>query len=396
MSSKFFTTSYLLFLISLGYVATDIYLPSLPGLAAYYQTSDAEVQLTLFSYLVSFSLGPLLFGPLSDHIGRRKVLLGGILVSIIATLGCLFSQTIYELIAARFMQGLGTGAVLISARATVADLFIGKELTKQMSFMTMLMPIVMAMAPTLGGLLQENFNWQAIFIFLICHMFVILGWISLRTETLKNPSQASISQIFESYRAHIKNPLLLAFGINFILPCFGFFAYLAASPFLFQEVIGLSPLEYGTLALYVGATIIVTGYINLKLIRYFELTHIIYIGAALLVFAGGSLLAFHFLDWVTTLSVLIPSLLYFTCMPLCVANAASKALSFVKADFGSATALLTTFQFLMGALGSFMFSFLPAESVLTLALAFIGVGLLSLINLAFACRLEAKHKIVKA
>src|SRR5262249_2082432 len=121
------------------------------------------------------------------------------------------AQSIYWLIFFRFIQGFGMGAVLISARASVADLFIGKALAKQMSFMTMLMPLILAVAPTLGGILQQNFQWQAVFVFFICYMLLILIMVVLTTESLKIPSDEKLSQIFSKYISHLKNPLILIF-----------------------------------------------------------------------------------------------------------------------------------------------------------------------------------------
>lgn len=388
MNSRLYQTFYLLLLISLGYVATDVYLPSLPALSDYFHASDNEVQMTLFSYLISFSVAPIIFGPLSDHLGRKKVLLGGVTIGILATFGCLFAQNINGLIICRFIQGFGTGAVLTSSRAAVSDLFIGKALAKQMSTMTMLMPLILAVAPTIGGVLQENFHWQSVFIFLVCYMILILFFVMFTPESLKNPSHEKVSQIFLKFRSHLKNRLFLHFGVNFVLPSLGIFAYLTVSPFLFQEVIGLSPAVYGSLALYVGGTILVAGYINLKLVHHFSVTQILFVGAGLIVLAGSLLMIFYLANILTTWSLLFPSLIFFTCMPLCVANAATKSMSLVHGNFGAATALMTTVQFLVGALGSFIFSLISDETTLSLAVCFILIGCLSLINLKYACRLE--------
>lgn len=389
MTSTFRITLYLLLLISLGYFATDIYLPSLPALAAYFHASDNEVQMTLFSYLLSFSLTPIIFGPLSDHFGRKKIIIFGILVSIAATAACLLSPTIQWLIVARFVQGFGTGAVIISSRAVTIDLFTGKALAKQMSITTMCMPLVLATAPTIGGVLQEMFQWQAVFIYLLCHLFVILIMVIFTPETLKHPSQKNITQIFSAYRCHLNNRLFLINGINFILPSLGLFAYLTVSPFLFQEVLGLSPVEYGSLALYTGAVILITGYVNLKLIHYFSVFQLLSLGASLIVLSGCLLLLFHMLGIFTIWSLLVPALIYFTCMPLCIANGGSKTMSLVQGHFGAASALLTTSQFLFGAAGSLIFSFVHSETLLPLGICFLCVGLLSLINLRYVYKLES-------
>lgn len=392
MHSQGYQTVYLLLLMSLGYVATDIYLPSLPAISKYFQVGDNEVQRTLFSYLLSFSFAPLLFGPISDHIGRKKVLLGGVLASIFATFGCLYAGNIEWFIGFRFLQGIGLGAVLISARTAVTDLFTGKALEKQISLTAMMMPIFLAVAPTIGGLLQEKFQWQAVFVFLICYLFLIFILILLTPESLKKFSHEKISQVFSKYQTHLHNSLFLVYGINFFLPSIGIFSYLTVSPFLFQEILGLSPAEYGALAIYIGATIILTGYLNIRLIHRFSLVQIICLGSVLIILSGGLLLFFQMTNLLTTWTLLIPCLIYFTSVPLCVANSASKSLSLIKENFGAANALLSTFQFLAGALASYIFSLLPNETALSLAICFLIIGALSLINLKFARTLENKLK----
>lgn len=389
MKSHGLTTVYLLLLIGLGYVATDIYLPSLPALGVYFEASDQDVQMTLFTYLLSFSFSPLLFGPLSDHYGRKKVILGGAFFALLATVSCLFASSIYWISAFRFLQGFGAGAVMIASRASVSDLFSGKELTRQTSIMTMLMPLILAVAPTIGGALEEYFGWKSVFIFLAVFIVLVAGLVFFNKETIKHTSDKKVSQIFSTYRAHLKNKLFVSFAVNFIIPALGFFSYLTVSPFLFQEIIGLSPFEYGKLALYVGATIIVTGYINLKLIHIYSLNAIIGFGSFLVLCAGIILLTFHSMEIMTTWSVLGPVLLFFTCAPLSSANALSKSLRFIHTNFGSAVALLTTCQLLAGALTSYIFSVLSDHSAMPLAVCFIIVGVLSLVNLKYASDLES-------
>lgn len=382
INSRYITTAYILILISLGYFATDIYLPSLPTLSAYFQTSDNEVQMTLFSYMLSFAFGPLIFGPLSDHIGRKKVILLGMFIAIAATFGCLFATGIKSLIVFRFLQGIGTGAVLISSRTIVSDMFTGKELAKQISYVTMFMPLALAVAPTIGGLLQQEFGWQSVFIFLICYMALMLIWVISRPETLKAPTHKKLGDVFSNYLFHLKNKAFL-YQILLVFPTIGMYAYLTTSPFLFQELIGLSPAEYGSLALFVGITIMATGFINSRLIHYFSIGTILYIGGSMMLLAGSSLLFFHAMGIVTTWSLLGPSLIYFTCMPLCIANSASKAMSTVTTHFGSATAMLTTLQFLAGAAGSFIFSMLEDTNMLPLAICFIAMGVFTLLHQVF-------------
>ncbi len=388
MKSTAYTTAYLLVLISLGFMSSDMYLPSLPALSVYFEASDHQVQMTLFTFLFSFSLSPLVFGPLSDHLGRRKVILAGLAIAFISTLGCIFAPNIQTVTFFRFIQGIGVAAVMICGRATTSDLFTGEAFRKQIALTTACMPLILAVAPTIGGILQEQFGWKATFTFLASYMALIFVWVAFSSETLTKKTQTKLSEIFSTYRNPLSNKLFIAYSINFILPAFGMFGYLTVSPFLFQEVIGLSPIEYGSLALYVGGTIIVTGFINLLFIHRFSSTSIVRLGSIFMGLAGCLLLFFHLQGILTTWSLLLPALIYFTSLPLCVANAASKAYSFLNGHFGAAVALLTTFQFLLGAISTFVFSHLSDRSILPLAITFMAVGLLSVINLAIAQRLE--------
>lgn len=393
MGKKFSVTIYLLLLMSLGYIASDVYLPSLPALSVYFGTSDREIQMTLFSYLLSYSFIPLISGPLSDHVGRKKMLLGGITLTFFATLGIIFSPNITWFIILRFVQGIGSGTVMICARATTSDLFTGKELAKQMAFVTMLMPIVLGVSPTIGGMLQQMFGWQAVFLFLLLYVVSIFMCILCKSETLQTPKETTGIQIFSLYRSHLKNPLFLLFCVNFSLPSFGLFGYLTVSPFLFQEVIGLSPLAYGSLALYVAGAILISGYANFRLIHYFSTTYLLYFGSGLIIASGSFLLFFHMMHLLTIWSLLLPSLLYFTCIPFCVVNTAAKAMQLIKSQFGAAAALLTTFQFLVGAIGTFVFSHFSNQTILPLAICFIFVGILFLINLKYAQKLEVSAQM---
>lgn len=273
-SFHFPTTAFILTLISLGYFATDIYLPSLPSLTQYFKASDNEVQMTLFSYMISFAIVPLVFGPLSDYFGRKKVILIGISIGIVATFGCLFAKNIYLMILSRFLQGVGLGGVLISSRTIASDLFTGKELARQISYITMLMPLTLAIAPTIGGFLQQMFGWKSVFIFLIGYLSIVAMWVVSRPETLKKFSQIKVSQIFLNYRFHLVNFSFIK-QILLVYPTIGMYAYLTTSPFLYQELIGLTPAEYGVLSLYVGGAIMLAGFINSKLIHYFSVTKIL-------------------------------------------------------------------------------------------------------------------------
>lgn len=380
-SPSFFTTAYLLLLISLGYLATDIYLPSLPALAKYFQTTDSQSQATLFFYLLSFSLSPLVFGPLSDVVGRKPVILGGIILAFTATVGTLFSTTIDAFFFFRFMQGLGLGAVMIASRSIPADLFLGRALAQQLNLVTTCMPLVLAIAPLLGGVLQEWFGWQAVFLFLAGYLAAILLFVFFVPESLSNKHAYRTHQIFGFYQAHLKNWPFLQIGFNAVLPSFGLFAYMTVSPFLFQERFALSPAAFGSLSLGTGATIMLSGYCNSLLLHRFSQKILVGLGFSLVFLSGAMLGIAEWLGLLDVWTLALPCFLYFTCLPFCLSNAVALSFGYIKSHFGAASALLTTAQFLIGCISTYLFADLPGLNVYPLSFSFLAIGLFGFGNL---------------
>ncbi len=387
---KFKRTAILLLLISIGYFATDIYLPSLPSLAADFQVSRESTQLTLFAYMLSFALTPLLFGPLSDHLGRKKVVYYGLFISLLATIGCILSPSIYFFIACRFLQGMGNGAIMIAGRSMVSDLFKGRELATQISYITMSLPLVLAVAPTIGGCLQEAYNWQAPFCFLLFYIFLV-GFASLKIDESLDPAgKRHISTMFTGYKEILSKPLFILFGLGVALPAVGTLAYLTFSPFLFQEILGLSPAQYGSLAIPIGAAIIMASYLNIRLLHLVPINTILWIGSGFVIAAGAMLLLCHLAGILNTWVVMIATMMYFFSFPLIGTNSVSKALSQIKQYMGGANALLSSVQFIAGSIGSLLFSFIPVKNALPLALCYLGVGLATVCLLFFANRHEKR------
>ncbi|MGA8163792.1 MAG: multidrug effflux MFS transporter [Waddliaceae bacterium] len=375
-------TLFFLLLISVGLVATDIYIPSLPALADYFHTSERTTQMTMFSYLAGSALAPLIFGPISDHIGRKKVVGYGLVIAFFATWICLFALTMSWIILGRLIQGIGTGAVMISARAMIADTYTGKALAKQLSYIAMAMPLILSFAPMIGGFLQETFDWQAVFVFLIGYFIMIFMIAYYRSETLEKTTHKKLSQVFSQYRVHLRNRPFIHFGLGMGFPTAGLYAYFTASPFLFQEVIGLSPSQYGLLTVYIGAVVVSAAYVNARLIHRYSLSTLLWVGSSLMMLAGILMLVFYAMDIVTTWSVLLPTLLFMASIPFSIANSLAKAMSLVKHHFGIASALMTTGQFLLGATGSFLVSVLKDGTSFSLGSCFLIIGIASSLNLS--------------
>ena len=175
---------------SFGQVASDLYLPSLPDIAVSLNTNSHLSQATVFFYMIGYSVSYLVFGPLSDAIGRRHPLIFGLTLCLIGTILCLTANSIWQLMIGRCIQGFGAGSGVVIASAIVRDLFEGSNLAKIYSYLGVSNIIMIANAPLLGGYLQHLFGWRSNFIFLLfwalfaflVSVFVLSGRNSTRND----------------------------------------------------------------------------------------------------------------------------------------------------------------------------------------------------------------------
>src|ERR1700735_1707953 len=163
----FALTLLLSLLTALGPLTMDMYLPSLPAIGQALDASTVQGQLTISSYLIGFACGQILYGPLSDRIGRRPVILAALVLYAAASVVCAIAQSIHVLIAVRFVQALGGAGCIVLARAAVRDLYSGVRAGREMSLMGSITAFAPIVAPAIGGVLQTAFGWRASFVLLI-------------------------------------------------------------------------------------------------------------------------------------------------------------------------------------------------------------------------------------
>jgi DHA1 family bicyclomycin/chloramphenicol resistance-like MFS transporter len=236
-------------LTALGPFTIDLYLPAFPALEASLGVSDAEVQLTLTGTTVGFALGQLVVGPLSDKFGRRLPLILATALHITASLGAALSTDLASLGLFRVLMGIGAAGGGVVAMAMVRDLFSGYAMVRMFSRMALVNGLAPILAPVIGSQLLLIMPWPGIFYFLAGYgTLVIIAAILLVRETLprelRGKSGLTTGQRYKLlFSDRIFVGLLLLGGMNFA----GLFAYLSASPFLFQDVYGFTPQQYGLL-----------------------------------------------------------------------------------------------------------------------------------------------------
>ncbi len=256
-------------IIPLGSASSDIYLPSLPAIADHFGVLNALVQLTVMAYAFAMGLAQIIAGPISDALGRKKLLMTAIMIQLIAVIAIIFSPSIYWIIGFRFIQGLGAALMMVPARAIINDIFEGHELKKQFNYTTMAFAIAPIVAPFFGGYLQEYFGWRASFIFILIYIVLVglLVWLTYK-ETLAKRKPFSVHHFWKNYQIILSNRYFLIM-VFFVSLAWGYGAlFNVVGPFLIQVTLHHSAVTYGHTALFMGLAWFLGNLMNRVLFRY--------------------------------------------------------------------------------------------------------------------------------
>jgi DHA1 family bicyclomycin/chloramphenicol resistance-like MFS transporter len=237
-------------LTALGPFTIDLYLPAFPALQHDFRVGPAAIQLTLTATTIGFGVGQLLVGPLSDRVGRRMPLIIASLVHVIASLGAAVAPNLELLGVFRVLQGMGAAAGGVVAMALVRDLFGGIPLVTMLSRLSLVSGLAPILAPVIGSQLLRVVDWRGIFIFLVAYgVLVVLAALFFIVETLPPARRAARNHntAKERYRAVFGDRVFVGVAIIGAMTFTGLFAYLSSSSFLFQEVYGLTPQQFGLL-----------------------------------------------------------------------------------------------------------------------------------------------------
>ncbi|WP_306115383.1 MULTISPECIES: multidrug effflux MFS transporter [unclassified Roseovarius] len=239
----------LILLAGLAALAMNIFLPSLPGMTEYFHTDYRLLQLSVALYLGVNAVLQLFVGPISDRLGRRPVILAGIVIFLLATLGCALSTNAYVFLTFRMMQAAIVAAMVLS-RAIVRDMVPDEEAASMIGYVTMGMAVVPMIGPAIGGMLDAAFGWHANFwlLLLLGALVLWLTWADLG-ETAPRSGQTFREQVRE-YPALFASPRFWGYALASGLSSGSFFAYLGGGPFVGDQVFGLPPEKLG---IYFGA-----------------------------------------------------------------------------------------------------------------------------------------------
>lgn len=233
---------------ALGPLSTDMYLASLPSLAQLYRTDAATVQLTLSAFLAGFAATQLVYGPLSDRFGRKPVLLVGVMIFVLASIGCALAPSIEALIGWRFVQALGACSGVVLGRAMVRDLFERERAARMMSMIAMALGLTPAVAPVLGGYLHAHLGWQANFVAMA--LIGLALWLSIvlllaESNQRRDPAATRIGPMLHNFATLIRHQRFRGY-VACIAFCYGgLFSFISGSSFVLMGVFGISETAFG-------------------------------------------------------------------------------------------------------------------------------------------------------
>jgi MFS transporter, DHA1 family, multidrug resistance protein len=300
-------------LAALATLATNIFLPSLPRLARDLHVSSAAATSAIPVFLLAYSITQLVVGPLSDRFGRSTPALAGLAVAIVGSLWCGYAQDLTGLLIGRVIQGAGAGAAGVLARAIARDLFEGNRLEKAMSYITIATAASPGFSPLLGGALDHFLGWRWEFLlvaaFVVCTIAGFMLYVGETNRTVHRPT--SPLAVARSYYQLMRDPRFYASATTTSLLMAGLFAILAATPRLFTEDFGFSPMQLGVLFASVIFVMIVAGVIAPKLSERLGNARAALIGlvlmtaGALAVLGGVALLGKSAMLLIATLSIVL-------------------------------------------------------------------------------------------
>lgn len=339
-------------LSAIGPFAIDMYLPALPQIGASLGAEVGAVQASLTAFFLSIGVGQLLYGPVSDMVGRKPPLYFGLTVFAIASVGCALAPNIEILVAFRFMQGLGAAAGMAVPRAVVRDLHTGHAAARMMSLLMLVFSVSPILAPLAGSGVIAAAGWRAVF--WVVAAAALLGLIATwrgveETRTAEARLDSSLGGALKAYLSLLRDWHYL--GLVFIGGCAmaGFFVYLAGSPFVLINYYGLSSTQYSMAFAFNAIAFIGASQLTGRLGQRFGLVNVVKAAASASGFTMAALLAYYLMGG-EQLAVLI--VLYFIAsafMGLVIPTTSVLALEEHGEIAGTASALLGTLQMLSGA-----------------------------------------------
>lgn len=379
----------------------DMYLPAFPSIAADLHTNVAEIQLSLTSYFIGISIGQLIYGPLLDRFGRKAPLYGGMVIYILASLGCTLIHSAQALLIMRFVQAIGGCVGLVASRALVRDIFPASEIAKIFSTLMLVLAVSPMLAPTVGGYVATAFNWRIIFIILasIATIILLAAHFFLPQGKKADPTLSLRPQhITKNFFIVLKHPQFITYAVAGSLASAITYAYIAGAPDVFISIYKVPERMFGWLFAFIAAGIIGCSQLNRILLKYWKSEQLIIAGLTWQFAIAAILVVGTINSWFGLSSYIILVFLLMCGQGLTVPNSSALSITPFVRHAGSASALLGAMQLAFGSVVSALVSFFHNGTAMPMIMVTTACVVLSLLTIGithqFLAR-EAKLRVVE-
>ncbi|GHC31271.1 Bcr/CflA family drug resistance efflux transporter [Kushneria pakistanensis] len=358
--------------------AIDAYLPAIPALALHIDANIHLTELSISIFLLGMALGQLIFGPLSDRVGRKPVLLGGIITFTLASLLLTQIDTFRSLMILRFLQALGGGACVVNSAAIVRDCFSGREAARVLSTMVMILMLAPLVAPAVGSVLLGLADWWAIFLFLALYgaaLFYLIAHHLPETRAPDHQVPPGAGQVMRNYVQVLRHREAMGYIAAVSFSFAGMFCFITSSPYAYMEYYGVSSQLY---PFVFGANIIVmalSNRLNIRLLSRYSPQQLLRLGLGIQL-GAGVLIVLSVLAGLDTLWWIVLLVMFFVGVNgLISPNAASSMLDHFPGMSATASAVLGSLQFTAGGLAGALVSGLQIQSIWPMVLGMVGASL---------------------
>ncbi len=373
-------------LTAFGPIAIDMYLPSMPAIAADLNTDPASAQQTMSVFLVGMALGQLFYGPLSDRVGRRPPLMAGIALFIVMSIGCAFAKTIGALIVLRFLQALGACVGQVLARAVVTDVYDRRETPRMFSLLMLVMGLAPILAPIGGGWVLAVADWQAIFLVLALFGVIVGGMVLFRLPESRPEHVAEHARTespFGGLLAVARNRPVVGYAVAGGMGTAAMFTYITCLPDLLIGHYRIPPEHFGWFFGANAAGLIAGSQVNRHLLIRHSSHHLLKISLGIGLALALLLLASALTGIGGLPGLLVPLFLLITCMGFVLPNGGASAMVIDLKRAGSTSAFTGSASFALGAVGSGLAGVLYDGSPVPMAVVMTGALAIGVLALKF-------------
>ena len=345
--TSIWTTILLAAAVALGPMATDMYLPALPQIGSDFGAGTDQVQLTLSLYVVGFAIAQLICGPLADRFGRKPVMIGGMVLFAVASIGCALASSIESLQMFRFLQALGGSAGPVLGRAIVRDVYQPRDAAKILAMLGGMMALAPAIAPTFGGLIVAHMDWHWIFTVMAGYALIMIAIIAIGIPeplSQNNRQPFRLGSLLRNYRKVSADMTFVGYTLTSAAIYGGIFAFLSGSAFVLIDVLGVAPEHFGLDTAVTAGGYLLGNMTSIRLTNQLHPDQVLLYGLVTTVAAGMAMALLAWNQIYSPWAVILPQTLFMVGTGMVLPQTMAGALANHPTMAGSASALLGFIQ----------------------------------------------------